>query len=322
MTYEPAEPMRAEPMRVVALSSTFDLVNVFAKVRDPRLVLLRPEEVADPMAIDMALAWKPQDDAFDRFPNVRMVHSIAAGVDSIVGCPSLPADAVVARVRDDAQAMMMAGFAAAHVVWHHRRMADHTRAQAEGLWERSFRPPMSSDVTVGILGFGLMGRACARAIAALGYRVIAARNSAGGTAEGVEILSGPSAINEVAARADILVNVLPLTDATRDILNADLFARMPMGASLVQIGRGEQLVDADLLAALDAGRIRSATLDVFRQEPLPAGHPYWTRKEVLMTPHKASDSSHGEIMRQLVENCELYRAGQPPKGRVDRGNGY
>ncbi|WP_128254130.1 2-hydroxyacid dehydrogenase [Falsirhodobacter deserti] len=312
----------SEPLRVVALSSTFDLVEMFADARDPRLILLRPEEVEDPLAVHLALAWKPPANAFQRFPNVRLVHSIAAGVDSITACPSLPTEAVIARVRDDAQATMMAGFAAAHVIWHHRRMHDHARAQAERRWERSFRPAMPFDVTVGILGYGLMGRAVGRALVALGYRVIAARSSEGEAEPGVELFTGPASIGEVAARANILVNVLPLTPATRDILNADLFARMPTGASLIQIGRGEHLVEDDLLHAMDTGRIRSATLDVFRQEPLPTAHPFWTRPDILITPHKASDASRKEIMRQLVENCEDHRAGRTPRGLVNRVAGY
>lgn len=310
------------PLRVVALCSSLDLVDLFAHARDPRLTLLRPDEVEDPNDIDIALAWRPRDDAFHAFPNVRLVHSIAAGVDGIIACPSLPAEAVVARVRDEAQAVMMAGFAAAHVVWHHRRMHEHGIAQAQQRWERGFIPPLPAEVTVGILGFGLMGRAIAEALLTLGYRVLAARNSNGPANAGVEVISGPDAPLAVAARADILVNALPLTDATRDILNAALFARMPKGASLIQIGRGEHLVEADFLDALESGHIRSATLDVFRQEPLPAEHPFWTRPGILVTPHKASGASKVEIMRQLIANCMEHRAGRRPAGAVDRAVGY
>lgn len=310
------------PLRVVALSSALDLTAHFAGIEDPRLILLRPDQVTDPETIDMALVWRPEDDAFHRFPNVRLVSSIAAGVDNIIACPSLPADAVVVRVRDEAQALMMAGYAVAHVVWHHRRMDDHARAQAAGRWDRGIRPAMASETTVGVLGFGLMGRAVARAVAALGYRVVAARHSQGDNEPGIEVFCGPDAIHEVAERAQILVNVLPLTDRTRDVLDARLFARMPMGASLVQIGRGEQMVESDLLDALDSGRIRSATLDVFRQEPLPEGHRFWSRPELILTPHRASDPAKEEIIRQLVENALAFRAGHVPPGLVNRDAGY
>ena len=137
-----------------------------------------------------------------------------------------------------------------------------------------------------------------------------------------EIVSGPGAIETVAARAKILVNVLPLTAETRDVLNADLFAKMPEGAALVQIGRGEHMIEDDFLAALDAGRIGSATLDVFRQEPLPENHPFWTHPRIMMTPHKASDTSREETIRQLGLALDQLEAGLRPDAAVDREAGY
>ncbi|GHH02336.1 glyoxylate/hydroxypyruvate reductase A [Pseudodonghicola xiamenensis] len=309
---------------VVALSEVFDLSTVFADEGRSGVQILRPDQIDDPASIEFALAWRPADDAFDSFPNIRLVSSIAAGVDSIIACPSLPETAVVSRIRDEAQAQMMAGFAAWNVVWHHRRIGDFVKNQATRTWERSFRPALPGQVTVGVLGFGLMGRMCARAIAAMGYRVLAARRSTAATEDepGVKVISGATALAEVAAQAQILVNVLPLTEETRDFLNHDFFAQMPEGASLVQIGRGEHLVEADFLEALDQGRIASATVDVFRQEPLPPDHPFWARPEILITPHKASDSTRDEILRQLAENCIAISEGRMPPGAVDLSAGY
>lgn len=309
---------------VVAVSRTFDLVALFREGADPRIRLVRPEEVSDPALVEYALCWQPEERAFDAWPALKLVSSIAAGVDSILACPSLRDDITVTRIRDQGQADLMAGFAAWNVVWHHRRMGSFIEAQARRAWERSFRPEQPGRVTVGVLGFGLMGRACAKAIAAMGYRVVAARSSAGEDPglTGIEVVSGPGAIAEVAARSEILVNVLPLTDATRDVLNADLFARMPAGSALVHLGRGEQLVEEDLLASLDAGHIRAASIDVFRSEPPAPDHPFWARPEILITPHKASDSTRSEILRQLAENIIALRGGQALPGGVDRNAGY
>lgn len=307
---------------VVALSRHFDLVKNFADAGDGRLKLVRPEEVSDPASIEAALCWLPKDDAFDAYPNLKIAASIAAGVDGILACPSLRGDIVVTRVRDDAQAAMMAGFAAWNVVWHHRRMGAYVENQKQGLWDRSFRPEQPGQVTVGVLGFGLMGRAVAQAVAAMGYTVLAAARSPRAPEPGIEILSGEGSVEAVVARAAILINVLPLTEGTRDILCKPLFDRMPMGATLIQIGRGEHMVEDDFLAALNEGRIGAATLDVFRQEPLPDTHPFWADPRILVTPHKASDTTREEALRQLADNLDALRAGETPPGAVDRAAGY
>ena len=310
------------PILGVYLSPVFPLKKIFGDLQDPRLVLLDPEEVEDPAAVECALCWAPADDAFAPYPNLKLAGSIAAGVDSILACPSLPADATVTRVRDDHQADQMAGFAAFHVVWHHRRMGDYIAQQAKGTWVRSHRPPAPARTTVGVLGFGLMGKAVARACAAMGFTVIASVRAPRETIPGVELVAGPDAVQQVAARADILVNVLPLTEATRDILNADLFARMPRGAALIQIGRGEHMIEEDLLAALDAGQLSGASVDVFRQEPLPDESPFWSREDVFVTPHKASDTTREETIRQLADAAEAMAQGRIPANRVDRDQGY
>jgi len=253
---------------------------------------------------------------------MKMVSSIAAGVDSLIACPSLRDDILVTRIRDEEQARMMAGFAAWHVVYHHRQMGTYIDNQATQTWDRKFRAPMASDVTVGILGFGLMGRHTAKTLATMGYRVIGSSRSGGASEQGVEILSGDTAIRETAMRCDILINLLPLTVQTRDVLDADLFASMPKGAVLIQLGRGEHMVESDLLAALDTGQLSTASLDVFRHEPLPADSPFWSHPKVLVTPHKASDTTRSEILRQLADNYTALSEGRTPPGAVDRAAGY
>lgn len=312
----------ALPAVGVYVSSVFELKRIFGDLVDPRLTLLSPDEVTDPAQVTCALAWAPAADAFAPWPNLKLVGSIAAGVDSLLACPSLKPEVIVTRVRDDAQADEMAGFAAFHVVWHHRGMGRFRANQATKSWVRSHRPAKPSETVVGVLGYGLMGRAVARAVAAMGFRVIAAARSGGEPAPGVEVVAGPDAIGQVAERAAILVNVLPLTEQTRDVLNADLFARMPKGAALVQIGRGEHMVEEDLLAALDGGHLSGASLDVFRKEPLPADHPFWTHPAVFVTPHKASDTTREETIRQLADAAEALSLGRVPDNRVDRRQGY
>lgn len=312
----------------VYLSRTLDLPAHFARAfapYEPRVRLRLPEEIEDPGRVTFALAWAPAADAFAPYPNIRLVSSIAAGVDSLLACPSLPPAAIVTRVRDDNQAHLMAGFAAWHVVWHHRNMGailDDVRA---GIWKWRGQPldraPASSPV--GVLGYGLMGRAVSRALVALGFPVIAANRSVQSADEpGITVLSGDDAIGRVAERASMLVNVLPLTAETRGILAAPLFARMPKGAVLIHLGRGSHLIEADLDAALASGQISAASLDVFPQEPLPGDHRWWRDPRILITPHLASDTSPEFVAAQVVETAEAVRAGRIPFNAVSRDSGY
>lgn len=316
--------MPAKPIDVVALSETIDIPALFTTTEDQHIRLLRPAEVTDPASVEYAFAWIPPADAFQTFPNIRMVSSIAAGVDNILACPTLTDNVMVCRIRDDEQARLMAEFAAWNVIWFHRRMGDYLRAQRAHYWERDFRPRAFSDVTVGVLGFGLMGRACARLVAAMGFPVLAARNSGGTETDiaGVTVLAGPEAVNQVAQRSDILINVLPLTDSTRDMLNLSFFRQMPRGAALIQLGRGEHMIEEDLLTALDEGTLSGAAVDVLRQEPPAPDHPYWDRADIVLTPHKASDPSRAEALRQLEQNVLAHAAGQPVPGEVNKSAGY
>ncbi|WP_099867699.1 NAD(P)-dependent oxidoreductase [Pararhizobium haloflavum] len=317
------------PIEGVYLSTALNLEKLFADAFAPRgeeIRLRRPEAVEDPAAVRFALCWHPADDAFDAYPNLSLAASIAAGVDNIVTCPSLPEDAVVTRVRDEHQADMMAGFAAWHVIWHHRNIGFHIEHQAKGAWARrdlgSFIPPRAC--TVGVLGFGLMGQAIARAIAAMGFPVRASVRNARSAPDipGVTLEAGADAARKVAAASRILVNVLPLTSETRDILNSDLFAIMPQGSVLIQLGRGEHLVDADLDKALASGQLAGASLDVFRDEPLPGGHPWWSDPRILITPHQASDCSSAMVAEQVSRAARDVVAGRRPATAVDRKLGY
>lgn len=310
----------------VYLCSSLDLPDLFGAelATHPDLRLYTPDKVPDPSRIRFALVWRPADDAFDPYPNIELVQVIAAGVDGVLRNPSLPDHAVVTRVHDAEQANIMAGFAAWHVVWHHRHMGQYLDAQKSAIWDRTtiktLRPP--SEVTVGLLGYGLMGRTIARTVASMGFPVLAATRTPGDSDPGVTRVSCADAVSLVAAQSDILINILPLTNDTRDILNADLFAAMPKGAALIQLGRGSHLVEKDLLAALETGQIGAASLDVFRQEPLPSDHPFWTHPRIVITPHEASVTSPQAVTEALVQSIRELDIGTRPTATVDKSTGY
>lgn len=322
----PALKPQADIIEGVYLCTDLDLPDLFGATlqTESNLRLYRPEDVPDPSRIRFALVWNPAPDAFNAYPHIELIQVIAAGVDGVLRNPSLPEGVIITRVHDDEQAAIMAGFAAWHVVWHHRQMGNYLAAEKTVTWSRNIiktlRPP--SQVTVGILGYGLMGRTIAKTVASMGFSVLVASRTGGRSDTGVTRVSGDDAVQNVAAQSDILINVLPLTDATRDILNANLFAQMPKGAALIQLGRGDHLVEDDLLYALDAGQIGGASIDVFRHEPLPRTHPFWLHPNVVVTPHEASVTSPTAVTDALIRSVTELKAGLFPSATVNKATGY
>ncbi len=308
---------------VVCLSEGFDLKTLheasFA-AHAPHLRLLNPEDVRDPAAIRFALAHDPAPDAFDRFPGLALSCTWGAGVDGLMLHPGLPRRLAIKRMTDPGQARMMAAFAAYYVTGWHRRMFDYPALQAQRMWE-PVNWTLPADFPVGILGYGKMGSAIARALAAMGYPVTAWA-SRGRPAPDARVVAGEEGLDRVLRESAALVNVLPLTPETDSLLNAGAFARMRDDVILIQIGRGEHIVEADLLAALDAGRPALAALDVARTEPLPPDSPLWTHPRILLTPHVASTASDASVARSVAEGIAAVLAGEVPDGIVDRTRGY
>ncbi len=295
-------------------------IEAFARYA-PQVRLALPEAIKEPEAVTFALAWYPDDTAFEAYPNLRLVSSIAAGVNGILDNPSLPASVPLMRIAGEAQGQMMAGFVAWHVLWHHRRFGEYLANQRRRQWERLPKRD-AAEVRVGLLGAGKMGGAVAQALLALGYDVAIYSRSGRNLPAGVEGFSGEAGLGDLAARSEILVTLLPLTPQTRGILNAALFARLPEGAALIHVGRGEHLIEADLLAALDSGQLAGASLDVFATEPLPPTHPFWTHEKITVTPHDACDSTPPQVAQEVAAALAGLEAGQLPVSLVDRDAGY
>ncbi|MEL6769301.1 MAG: glyoxylate/hydroxypyruvate reductase A [Pseudomonadota bacterium] len=314
--------MNTEPTDIVCLCTHYDLKETYAAgfAHHPSLRLLQPDEVADPQAIDIALAFNPPPDAFARFPNLKLLHSVGAGVDGLLKHPGLLPGMAVVRMVNPEQARMMAGFAVWHAVSWHRRLWEYPALQAKRHWE-VLDASAPSRFPVAVLGWGNMGRACGEALAGLGYPVTAWAGTPR-TEAGIRILAGAAGLEEVLAEARVVVNVLPLTASTEGILDARRFAMMRDDALVVQLGRGGHLVEADLLAALDAGRPAVAALDVMETEPLPAESPLWTHPRIRVTPHCASESSAEAVADAVAANIERWKSGEAMTGVVDRARGY
>lgn len=314
-----------DPILGVYLSATEDLDRLYGDALRrcaSDVVLRHPQEVERPEDVRFAICWQPGEGDFAPYPNLGLAMSVAAGVDALLAHPGLPASAAVARVRDPHQAELMAGYAVHEVLHHERGFEEMARNAVQARWAPvRMRAPAS--VQVAVLGHGTMGRAVVRGLRAMGFSVrVACRSQPDEQLDGVRYLTGPGAVARAAEGAHHLVNVLPLTTETENVLDAALFARLAPGASLVQIGRGEHLVEADMLAALDSGQLKAATLDVFREEPLPDTHRFWRDARLRLTPHVASDSLPEVVAEQVVETARALRDGQPMAYAVDRARGY
>ena len=271
--------------------------------------------------IRLAVAWHPPDDAFEHYPNLQAVCSIGAGVDNITACPSLRPSIDVVRVVDPAQAQMMSGFIAWHVIGHQRRFAAYRDQQRNQTWQR-LGQRHAQDIAVAILGYGEIGQKVAADLALHGFRVMVWSRTAKPVPPSIRGFHGPSGLAAMLGETEVLVNLLPLTQQTRGILNHDLFGRMRRGGYLIQVGRGEHLVDEDLLAALDNGQLDGAALDVFATEPLAPAHPFWRHPKVVITPHDASDVRIEAVAATLVATADAIKAGQRPPSAIDRKRGY
>lgn len=264
--------------------------------------------VGDASAVDVAIVANPPTGALQGLPKLRLIQSLWAGVDRLLADTSIPPEVPLARMVDPAMNEAMAETALWAVLSLQRHFVDYAAQQREGHW-RQHPQRRADETTVAVLGLGQMGRAVARRLSANGYRV-----AGWSTREG--------RLDELLGASDIVVNLLPLTPATRELFDARRFAAMRRGASLVNLARGAHVVDADLLAALDAGQLRHAVLDVFHSEPLPPQHAFWSHPRVTVLPHVAAQTDPRSAAAIAAANVKRLRAGEPVANLVDRSRGY
>lgn len=276
-------------------------------------------DIGAPEAVRYTLVWKPPHGWHTQFPNLEAILSLGAGVDALLSDPQLPAHVPIVRMVDAGMGRQMAEYAAYGVLHFHRRMQEYAQQQRLGVWQ-PLEPVTTERWPVGIMGLGVLGTQAARLIAALGYPTLGWSRTPK-QIPGVRCYAADD-LDTFLAQTQCLVNFLPLTAATTGILDARLFASLPQGACLINLARGGHVVDADLLAALDSGRLGGAMLDVFNDEPLPATHPYWRHPKVVLTPHIAAVTLASEAAAQVIANLQRLERGEAPLGVVDRTAGY
>ncbi len=254
---------------------------------------------------------------FAPFTRAKAVLNLWAGVEDVVGNPTLHLP--LARMVDHGLTQGMVEWVTGHVLRHHLGMDAHILGQ-DGIWRKDI-PPLAQDRRVTMLGLGALGQACASALGRLGFAMTGWSRSQK-EIDGVTCLSGEQGLRSALQVADILVLLLPLTGDTENILNRETLDYLPRGAVIVNPGRGPLIDDEALLAALDSGDVGHATLDVFREEPLPPEHPYWAHPRVTVTPHIASETRPKSASQVIAENIRRGEAGEPFLHLVDRDLGY
>lgn len=319
--------MSGAPPTIALLSNQIAMDYLLPAFREacPGVQLRLQHELGPLQDIDAAVCWHPPAGLLAQMPRLKLIQSLAAGIDHLSADPDLPAAVPLCRIVDGQMASGMAAYVAWAVVHGQRHMGAYLASQQRREWrEQPVQHP--GQHRVGIAGFGALGQACARTLASIGYPVSGWRRRADADLPddlaAVRLFHGDAQLGDFLAGCDTLVCLLPLTEATRGILNAHLFARLPRGAHLVNVGRGDHLVEADLLAALDSGQLGAATLDAFSTEPLPPRHAFWTHARITVTPHIATRTPAAVIARQTLLNLAAVRDGRADQVAIDRRRGY
>ncbi len=271
-------------------------------------------------AIDIAIITGPEPGALQGLPALRFIQSTWAGVERLLHDNTLPAHVPLARMVDPAMSEAMAQTALWAVLSLHRGFFDYAQQQAERRWQ--LHPQTRADeCRVAVLGLGEIGRVVAARVAGSGYPVTGwSRRPT--SIDGIDTRHGDAALHGVLSQADLLINLLPLTEATRGLFNSERFALMKRGASLVNLGRGGHVIEADLLQALELGLLHRAVLDVFEREPLPIDHPFWQHPRITVLPHAAAMTDPRSAAAVVAANVRSFRAGGAIAHRVDRTQGY
>ena len=282
-------------------------------------------EVGDVKDIHYAACWLPPANVVKSFPNLHVIFSLGAGVDAILSDPTLPTNVPIVRVNDDDLTNRMSEFIVMHVLMHHRQQLRLRENQRKGVWD-SFPQHAAKDMTVGIMGLGVLGQDAAQKLRMMGFRVRGWSRSLK-IIDGVQSFVGPVQLDDFLSGTDILVSLLPATTETNGIINRTLISKLsrkgPFAAPiLINAGRGRQQNEDDILACLNDGSLYAASLDVFRVEPLPAASKFWNHPKVIISPHIAADSNPATICTYIARQITVYESDKILTNQIDVSIGY
>ncbi|MGB3532659.1 MAG: glyoxylate/hydroxypyruvate reductase A [Microcoleaceae cyanobacterium] len=286
----------------------------------PDLELRIWPDMGDISEIDMILAGFDLPPTLPDFPDLKLVISIGAGVDHILKNTSWVGDAVIVRLVADSLTAQMVEYVSLAVLTFQRRFRDYFTLQTAQQWQ--YLPALNAEsFVIGILGLGVLGATVASKLKLLGYRVRGWSRTAKDIG-GIECFHGNEQFQPFLSQCRILICLLPLTPETTGILNLDTFFTLPQGSYIINVARGQHLVETDLITALNSGQIAGACLDVFQTEPLPQDHPFWLDKRIFITPHIAAVTLPHEVIDQVIDAIDANNTGKPLKNIVDIQRGY
>jgi len=268
---------------------------------------------------DYAVVWAPPQQFLDEQPKIKALFNIGAGVDALTQL-RLPPKAKLVRLDDAGMSVQMAEYVVHALIRHFREFDVYATDVASGRW--SFRKPrLREDFPVGIMGLGVLGQRVVRAVQQFEFPVRGWSRSPR-ELPGVRCYAGEAQFAEFLAETKVLVCLLPLTEETRGIMRRETLSLLQPGAYVINVARGAHLVEEDLIPLIDSGHLAGAALDVFRQEPLPAGHPFWRHPKITMTPHTAARTLRDESVAQIAQKIQRLERGEPIAGVVDHHKGY
>lgn len=291
-------------------------IEEFKKL-DPDLKIEIYPEIKNPEKVTTAFLWNHPHGLLSEFPNLKLISSMGAGVDHILKDGSIPESIPIVRIVDEMLTFSMTNYVVMAVLNFHRQTVRYQKNQLLKIWDMS-NPEI--DVRVGVMGVGALGKDVLDKLSNMGFPVFGFGYSEKSDF-GYPYFSKDHLVDFL-KEINVLICLLPLTPDTENILDMELFERCNPGTYIINVARGKHLVDADLLLAIEKGTISGATLDVYREEPLPVDHPFWEEEKIMMTPHIASVTNPGAAAPQVIENIDRMKENRPLVNVVDRSKGY
>jgi len=277
-------------------------------------------EVENPEKIEAIITWKPPLGIMSKFPNLKVIISLGAGVEDILKDPNFPQNIPIVRIVEPCLTSRMTEYILLAVLRFHRQSCTYQRLQKAQHW-KPLPISKTSSCYIGILGLGVLGTDAAEKLKTLGFP-IRGWSRTPKNIDGIECFHGRDQLKLCLSKCRVLVCLLPLTVETEGILNHETFSAMSCGSYLINVARGEHLVEKDLLEALDSGQLSGACLDVFSKEPLPENHPFWSHPQITITPHVATQTNSEYWTKSIVDAIHSIRAGLTLKNVVNYQQGY
>lgn len=271
-------------------------------------------------ACDYAVLWNPSAALLAQLDKVKAVFLMGAGADALLKFGDALPEVPIVRLGDAGMAVQMAEYVAYATLRYFRRFDEYEEQARHGLWAPL--PPYAKEAfTVGVMGLGKLGLRVVETMRGFGFPVRGWSRTPKDL-PGVDCFAGMDALDAFLSGTRVLVSLLPLTSETNNLLDRRRLSTLPQGAYVINVGRGAQLAEPDLLTLIRSGHIAGATLDVFRNEPLPAPHPFWQEPRITITPHISAVTIRGEAVRQIAQKLAAFEANEPVDDIVDRNLGY